>query len=223
MKTMILATLLTSSLAHAPHTHASLVLNEIDYDQVGSDTAEVIELYNNGATAISLDGFTLDLINGSSGSAYRSIDLSGFSIDIDSYFVVCNDTTLVMNCDNAFTTSAGWIQNGAPDAVALYDNSKLIDSFSYEGFLPGFTEGDAMTIKDSTTVTLSLARILNGIDTDDNLADFQTGCLTPGTANIAGTGNCSAMAVSAVPVPAAVWLFASGLLGLVQVGRRRVS
>jgi hypothetical protein len=28
-------------------------------------------------------------------------------------------------------------------------------------------------------------------------------------------------AVSAVPVPAAVWLFASGLLGLVGIARRR--
>ncbi|MBI5042207.1 MAG: VPLPA-CTERM sorting domain-containing protein, partial [Gammaproteobacteria bacterium] len=33
--------------------------------------------------------------------------------------------------------------------------------------------------------------------------------------------NLSGSATSAVPVPAAAWLFASGLLGLVGVARRR--
>jgi hypothetical protein len=35
---------------------------------------------------------------------------------------------------------------------------------------------------------------------------------------LSSTGN---LAVSAVPLPAAVWLFGSGLLGLVGIGRRR--
>ena len=44
---------------------AALIINEVDYDQPGSDTAEFIELYNSGPTSIDLNGYTLDLVNGS--------------------------------------------------------------------------------------------------------------------------------------------------------------
>ena len=43
-----------------------------------------------------------------------------------------------------------------------------------------------------------------------------------GLAGIQGANNATPMSVNAVPVPAAVWLFASGLLGLVGVARREV-
>ena len=42
-----------------------LVINEVDYDQPSTDTAEFIELQNVGADAVELSDFTLELINGS--------------------------------------------------------------------------------------------------------------------------------------------------------------
>jgi len=58
-----------------------------------------------------------------------------------------------------------------------------------------------------------------------------TYCVTPGQYNCTGTdpnaiialtnGNVTVNAVSAVPVPAAAWLFGSGLIGLVAVSRRK--
>ena len=57
------------------------------------------------------------------------------------------------------------------------------------------------------------------IDTNDNMNDFDSGCITPGGANIAGTGDCSL--TSAVPLPAAAWLFGFGLAGLLGVARRQ--
>lgn len=223
MKNVLFATLATSLattlLVHSPASHAALIINEVDYDQPGRDTAEFIELYNTGASSLSLDGYLIDLVNGNNGSVYRSIDLSGFSLSGGGYFVVCNDATQVMNCNFEFTSSSGWLQNGAPDAIGLYDSNGLIDSLAYEGLMPGFTEGDALTLADSGTVTMSLGRI-NGIDSNNNLADFQANCLTPGAANIIGSGDCSTASVSPVPVPPALWLFASGLLGLVKISRR---
>jgi len=208
---------LTGTLAFS--SHASVVINEIDYDQPGTDNAEFIELFNSGITTISLDNFSVDLINGSNSSTYRNIDLSGFSINSNSYFVICSDASTVANCNYSFTTSNGWFQNGAPDAVGLYENSILLDSLSYEGLLSPFTEGGSLTITDSNSETLSLARITDGIDSNNNALDFQLSCITPGTANLGGSGNCSTN-LSTVPVPAAVWLFGSGLIGLVGFARR---
>ena len=200
---------------------AAIVINEIDYDQPGTDTAEFIEIYNSGSAGVSLDSFSIDLINGNNGSSYRSIDLTGFSINASGYFVVCGDASLVANCDYSFTTSSGWFQNGAPDAVALLENGNMIDSIAYEGMFSPYTEGDPLDLADSNTDIFSLSRIQDGIDSDNNLLDFQQGCITPGSANIAGSGDCSLPRVSAVPVPAAAWLFGSGILGLAGFARRR--
>lgn len=201
--------------------NAAIIVNELDYDQPGADTAEFIELFNSGSSTVALNGYSIDLINGFNDSIYRSIDLSGFDIGANGYFVVCGDASLVANCDYSFTTTSGWIQNGAPDAVALYDNNNLVDTLSYEGALPPFTEGDFMTISDNNSDIVSLSRIFNGTDSNNNALDFQLGCITPGSANIAGVGDCSVSSVSAVPLPAAVWLFGSGVIGLVGFARRK--
>lgn len=202
-------------------SHASVVINEIDYDQPGTDTAEFIELFNSGSSAVSLDNFTIELINGNNSSSYRTINLSSFSIKANGYFVVCGDANLVANCDYSFTTTNSWMQNGAPDGVGLYQNTTLLDSLSYEGVLFPLTEGDQLLVIDNAIDVFSIARIENGVDTNNNADDFQLGCITPGTINIAGTGDCSAVNINPVPVPAAVWLFGSGLLGLVGVARNK--
>ena len=119
------------------------------------------------------------------------------------------------------TTTSGWFQNGAPDVIALYSNNNLVDSFSYEGILLPFTEGDASSISDSNTDITSISRIIDGVDSNNNALDFQLGCITPGSSNIAGSGDCSSQSVSAVPVPAAAWLFGSGLIGIAGLARRK--
>ena len=223
MKNILLVFSLVCSAVAASTAQANIVINEIDYDQPGSDTAEFIELFNNGDLTISLEGFHVELINGTDSSVYRNIDLAGFSLDAGSYLVLCDNSSLVMNCDYEFTSNTGWLQNGAPDAVALLSGSLIIDALSYEGDLLSYTEGNAVSVADSNSIITSLSRFPNGFDTDDNLADFQLGCITPGSANIAGSGDCSSLAVSAVPVPPALWLFASGLLGLAGIARKQFS
>jgi hypothetical protein len=207
--------------------HAALIINEIDYDQPGTDSGEFIELFNSGNGDILLDGFTLDLINGTTGSSYRpTINLSGLNIGADAYLVLCDSASSVANCNYAFTPSTGWFQNGSSsvgDAVALYDaTGQLIDSVVYEGIgttLGAFAEGGTSAGADSNSVIMSLSRLPNGMDTDNNSNDFATGCLTPGSANSAGTGDCSI--IPSVPLPAAFWLFGSGLVALLGIGTKR--
>src|SRR5689334_15461514 len=55
---------------------AHLVINEIDYDQVGTDDAEFVEIFNPSTNAIALAGLELVLVNGFNDTAYRKIDLS---------------------------------------------------------------------------------------------------------------------------------------------------
>jgi hypothetical protein len=216
--------ILTATSCIAFESSAAIVINEFDYDQPGTDNAEFIELFNNGSTS-SLDNFSIQLINGKNSKTYRTINLAGFNINANDYFVVCGDATLVANCDYSFTTTSGWLQNGAPDAITLFDDTVKIDSVAYEGLFSTYNEGDPLTVSDSNLNIMSIARIVDGIDTDNNLLDFQGSCLTPGASNASGinqfssTGNCVS-AVSAVPVPAAMWLFGSGLLGLVGYARK---
>ncbi|NNL07035.1 MAG: lamin tail domain-containing protein [Gammaproteobacteria bacterium] len=205
---------------------AALIINEVDYDQPGSDTAEFIELFNAGMSPVVLDGYTIDLVNGSNGSAYSSFDLTGLTVSANGYLVLCDNLAAVTNC-NIDVTSSGWIQNGGSDgdAVALLSGGTLVDSVVYEGmssFLAPYAEGGSFTIADSNSISMSIGRLPNGIDSNTNSADFNSACITPGSGNISGTGDCS-LSVSAVPLPAAAWLFGSGLLGLIGISRRKLS
>lgn len=220
--TIALATLtFTASLS----TQATIIINEIDYDQPGTDTAEFIELFNTSPSNISLSGYFIDLVNGNNNTTYRSIDLTGFDILSGGYFVICNDTSLTANCNYDFTNSTGWLQNGSPDAVALFNGTTLIDSFSYEGIMPGFTEGSALTAADSNSEITSISRLPDGFDSNNNNSDFQLGCITPGTANISGIGDCSSPISSPVSSPISVaepttaLLIGSGLIGLLGFTR----
>ena len=68
----------------------TIVINELDSDQVGTDMSEFVELYDGGVGNVSLTGMTLVFFNGNGGTAYRVIDLSGYSTNSSGFFVVGN-------------------------------------------------------------------------------------------------------------------------------------
>jgi imidazolonepropionase-like amidohydrolase len=180
-----------------------LVINEVDYDQVGTDNTEYIEIFNPSATTISLTGKTVYLVNGSDSAVYGTpIDLSSaVSMPPLTYLVIAGSGVTVPmgvpKIDPGWTHDA--IQNGMPDGIALVDTTAMtvIDAFSYEGsitaaMLPGFAtpptlvEGTplAAAVADSNTVTGSLCRHPNGQDTDNANADWAfCATLSVGTAN----------------------------------------
>ena len=99
--------------------NGSVLINELDADQTGTDAAEFIELYDGGAGNTALDGLVLVLYNGSSDTSYQAFDLDGQSTSGSGYFVLCGDAANVANCDLDVTPDTNLIQNGA-DAAALY-------------------------------------------------------------------------------------------------------
>jgi vibriolysin len=182
-----------------------LVINEVDYDNVGTDTAEFVEIYNPSPTAQSLAHKELVLINGSNNAAYQTIDLSvvpGGVVPAHGYLVIAGPNVTVM--PPAIHFDPGWtqdeVQNGSPDGIALIDTvgPTLVDALSYEGSitlaeLPGFAaavslvEGTALGagVADTNTAPSgSLCRFPDGQDTDNASVDWKLcAAPTPGVAN----------------------------------------
>src|SRR5688572_19776874 len=100
---------------------STLVVNEIDYDQPGTDTAEFIELKNVSGSILDLDTYSVELVNGNGGGAvvYQTIDLPPFALVPGGYYIICGNAALVLNCQLDVTPDTNLIQNGAPDAVAI--------------------------------------------------------------------------------------------------------
>ena len=163
-----------------PPNGAKLVINEVDYDQVGADHDEFVEIYNAGDAAADLTGIALSPVNGGDGNEYSRKPLTG-SLAAGAYLVV--DVTM---------------QNGAPDGLALVNltTKTLIDALSYEGAITAATidgttynlvEGTVLpdTVADSNTAEGSLSRIPNGTDTNNAATDWAfTTTVTRGGANV---------------------------------------
>jgi predicted extracellular nuclease len=113
------------------HAHAYPVIQEIYYDAPGSDKEDIFtEIY--GDPGMSLDGWSLLGVNGTDGSIYRTIKLSGAVIPSDGLLVIATDhaadDVLLNNRD--FTANVDW-QNG-PDAVVIRDPSNnVVDAVGY--------------------------------------------------------------------------------------------
>ncbi len=167
----------------APPATPRLVINEIDYDQPGTDEAEFIELKNNGSAPLNLDAYELVLVNGSNNTAYNTIALPDAILAAGDYFVISGNAT-VPNTDLVVTPATNLIQNGAPDAVALRETNSgnLVDAVSYEGLVTDFAEGSGAPA-DTNDPNVGLSRLPDGTDTNDNGADFGLAPITPGAAN----------------------------------------
>lgn len=180
-------------------TYDGLVVNEIDYDQVGTDDAEFVELYNGASHAIDLSRLALVMTTAS--AEYGRIALSG-SVPAGGYVVIASPSvTLVSDAGVLripFKAASSNLRNTGPAAVGILDldQNALVDALSYAGAVSAadvsgasqpldFVEGTAATAVDSNTVDESLIRSPNGSDTDDADTDWKvTKTKTPGGANV---------------------------------------
>src|SRR5215213_2319608 len=130
--------------AAAPAASTTLVINEVDYDQPSTDTAEFLELKNVSGAAIDLDPYSVQLVNGNAGGAalYRTIELPAVSLASGDHYVICADPATTANCDLDGGPDTDLIQNGAPDGIGLRLGGVLVDAVSYEGDTGApYTEG----------------------------------------------------------------------------------
>lgn len=180
----------------------ALVINEIDYDQVGTDDAEFLEILNGSSEDVTLEGVEIHLVNGSTLASYEVVDVSGpGTLASAGYMLVAMPGVTAPPGTPTIEMPEGTAMQNGPDGIALVlrdgDSCTMIDALSYEGDLNGTTlegceglhdlvEGTATTAADSNAVPGSLARLPDGSDTDDAATDWAfTGTVTPGAANAA--------------------------------------
>ncbi|MEN8173591.1 MAG: hypothetical protein ABFS03_12025, partial [Chloroflexota bacterium] len=135
-----------------------VVINELDADQAGTDSAEFIELYDGGAGNTDLTGTVLVLFNGSDDASYLAFDLDGMSTDAEGYFVLCANAATTANCDLDVLPDTNLIQNGA-DAAALL----VGDAVDFPNDTPVTTDGliDAIVYDTDDSDDAGLLVLLN--------------------------------------------------------------
>jgi hypothetical protein len=161
-----------------PGDAGNLVLNEVDYDQVGTDGNGFVEIANTGGSVADLAGVDLVAVNGGDSAEYARVHLTG------------------MLAAGGHLDVAIELQNGAPDGLALLQGDALVDALSYEGPITASTiggqsynlvEGTQLptAVEDSNTVAGSLIRNPDGKDTNDAASDWAfTTTITRGAANV---------------------------------------
>lgn len=176
---------------YAPH----LVINEIDYDQVGSDNAEFVELHNPGLTAIPLSGVTFYVIDvvADVASVRGMVDLVPNSASVTSlapggYLLVLssNSSALTGIPAGVPTVMASVAFQNGTEGVAVSATGVCHDIVYYGGIPMSpatiaecALEGSAGT----DTPEAALSRIPNGSDFDETALDYVIRAPTPGAAN----------------------------------------
>src|SRR5687768_3998540 len=106
--------------ARPAHAAISVFINEIHYDNTGTDAGEAIEVA--GPAGTDLSGWSIVLYNGAGGAPYDTDALSG---------IIPNQQAGFGTISLSYPSNG--IQNGSPDAIALVNATTVVQFLSYEG------------------------------------------------------------------------------------------
>jgi hypothetical protein len=158
---------------------AALVLNEICYDPPGPDAGfEWVELYNSGLWPVTLEGLTLESGNGSAAGQWREVweGRPGDWCEAGGVFWIGGP----VRGGNPDSPGRLDLQNG-PDGVRLLRQGFELDRAGGGdlAFAEDFEGAPAPLVPSGR----SLARRIDGADTQSNQADFEEAYPTPGRPN----------------------------------------
>ena len=162
---------------------ATLLVNEVDYDQTGStDAAEFIEILNPGSDAVDLGAYRIELVDGADDEPYLTYEPSG-ELAGGGFLVIADQAVITANSlpETSLALTGTGIQNG-PDGVRIVAKAdgRVVDAVHYERVVPGAGEGSAAP---QDPEDQSIGRCPNGFDSNDNGLDFKAMTATPGAAN----------------------------------------
>lgn len=160
-----------------------LRINELDYEQVGSDEAEFVEIVNRAECAADLTEVALELINGGDGKVYARYELAQATASLASGARLVLADPGVLSALPAGTASlplnGSGLQNG-PDGVRLLRGAQLLDALAYEGDVPG-VDASASAADEAEQ---ALGRCPDGFDSGDPALDLRLGGPSPGGVNV---------------------------------------
>ena len=178
---------------------ANVTINEVLFDDSGTDDREFIELFNAGSTTIDISGWTVGGRDLTTTNPTATIP-SGTTLAPGAYYVLGN--TGVLNVNQV--VAANFLENDN-ETVELRDGtSALIDAMAvetnkgttfYSGIPelqaqigPGFFGNHSGSDLAGTPLnaSVSIGRFVNGRDTNNNGRDFGLRPATPGTSNSPG-------------------------------------
>ncbi len=156
-----------------------LLINEMLYDALSSDTDgnEFIELH--GTASADIDGYQIVILNGADGNILKSITFPANSkINVDGLFLIADSRSSQSTQSNIL--GANLIENfdpqNGPDAIQLLDHQgRLLDAVAYgsggvERAQNGLTTGEGPPTE-TVRAGHSLSRV-EGADTNNNTEDF---------------------------------------------------
>lgn len=200
---LVIAALATGP-AFAQLSAGALVVNEVRTAEPGTDDEEFVELYNasGGTIDFSATPVSVEFVNGGTGTAYNTINITSGILASGDYFVIAGGT-LVPNTDLVAGPSTNFIQNGDPDAIRVSNGTatggSLIDAVAYftqYDTVPGTPENallptsafegaggsgaggdDTFNVQTGTgaptaRTNTSFGRFPDGADTNDNNVDI---------------------------------------------------
>jgi len=189
----------------ASSARAQLVINEVDYDQVGTDFNEFIELRNNSNCRIPLADLAIVLVNGTGSAEYQRVSLAGAATFIEpgQYLVVGSASVTSIVPAGVLRVNFPFVgdnmQNGTPDGLALIDTAArtVLDALSYEGGMTAVTivgfpgtvslvSGSEvpLAVSDSNIQQGSVIRQPDGKDSGNDAADWRVASTpSPGVSN----------------------------------------
>jgi hypothetical protein len=123
-----------------PKCEATLRIEEVDYEQAGSDETEFVELINASTCTTPLEGLALEFVNGGDGKVYGRYDLGAAGANWPAGARLVVGDANILSALPAGTISlmlnGSGLQNG-PDAVRLVRAERVLDALLYEGAVPG--------------------------------------------------------------------------------------
>jgi len=136
-------------------SYADLVISEIDYDQIGTDSAEWVEIHNPDSSPVSLSEYSLVFINGANMENYQVVDLTPLGTLLGGAYIVIGNT----DCTSMpLTPATNCIQNGSPDIIQLrYMMEHLIYGIEYENDGDALLPGDVVTPEGDNNVDVGVS------------------------------------------------------------------
>lgn len=160
----------------------STVINEVVYNT--SDSINFIEL--KGDPELNLSGYSVHFMKGyEPGDYFPAVSLNGMSIGKSGYFVFHDkDTSGIPNNTSHYEFADLNVHNG-PNSVVLMKGSDVVDAVGYGNFGGNikYNHGEGQPAIGTNHSDVSLSRMPDGEDTDNNDADFEATKMTPGAKN----------------------------------------